>query len=113
MGIGMLVVVAMLGGPPESTLLGGHAAEEGEAKLEKAAGLITAMGKIAVESAGDTEFTDEKHEGAKGGSLDIDSGPDNGKAYQMDQDEKNSRNGDVKVTMHRTYNMEQTGRGTT
>jgi hypothetical protein len=39
----MLVVMPVMGSPPERALLCGHATQEGEAKLKKAACLITAM----------------------------------------------------------------------
>ena len=112
-GIRMLVMMAMMSRPPEGTLLGRHAAEKSEAELEKATCFIAAMGKITVKSAANTEFTNEKHEGAKRGGLPIDTGPDDAEAHQMDANEKQSRKGDIKVAMHRTSIMRQTGPGTT
>ena len=90
-GVGMLVVVAVMSGPPKSPLLRRRAAEESEAKLEEPARLVAAVGEIAVKSAGDAELTSEKHKGAERDGLHIDAGPDHGKACQMDPDEKKTR----------------------
>jgi len=82
------MVMAMMGCPPEGSLLRRHAAEESEAELEKATCLIAAMGKITVKCAANAELANEKHEGAERGGLPIDTGPDHAEAHQMDTDEK-------------------------
>jgi hypothetical protein len=82
-GIGVLVVVTVMGGPPEGTLLGGGTAEESEAKLKETAGFVATVGKVAMKSAGNAEFANKEHEGAQHGRLKIDSGPKHGETRQV------------------------------
>src|SRR5579864_8513204 len=49
-GIRIAVMMPVIGGPPEHTLLSGHSGHEGHHKLKGAAGLKRAVGKIAVVS---------------------------------------------------------------
>jgi hypothetical protein len=97
----MLVVMAMMGGPPERALLGGGPAEKSEEKLEGAAGLIAAVRKIAVESSGDPEFAGEEHKGAERHGPPGNPGPKDGEAGHMDKDEEDARKGYVKAPMHK------------
>ena len=100
LGVGMAVVMPVMRRPPERALLRRAAPEKGEAELEEAAGLVAAMGKVAVERAGDAELAGEEHEGAQGGSLPADAGPEHGQAGQMDQDEERAGERDTKASMH-------------
>jgi hypothetical protein len=86
-GVGMLVMMAVMGGPPEGSLLCRRAAEKREEKLEGAAGLVTAVGKIAVKGAGDAEFAGEEHEGAERKAFQVDSGPEDSQAGDVNKDE--------------------------
>ncbi len=56
--VGMLVMMAMLLRPPQGAALDGGGADDREAKLRKARGLESAMGKIAVIKSGDGEHSD-------------------------------------------------------
>ncbi len=56
--IGMLMVPAMVGGPPEGTALHGGIAEESKEKLPRPGGLETFVGEIAVIEAGHGEHAD-------------------------------------------------------
>jgi len=58
------VVMAMMGGPPEDTLLRGRHGHPGDDKLEPAAGLEGAVGEIAVIAGGDEEHADFVEEDA-------------------------------------------------
>ena len=98
--IGMLVMMPVMGGPPESSFLGGGATEESEEELERTAGLVTPVGKIAVKGTGDSKLTGEKHERAKHGGLPVDSSPKDGEARDVKQDEKNAGKRNIDTSMH-------------
>jgi hypothetical protein len=87
LGVGMLVMMAVMGGPPEGAFLRRGAAEKGEEKLEGAAGLVAAVGKIAVKGAGDAEFAGEKHEGAERDGPPGYASPKDSQAGDMDKNE--------------------------
>ena len=99
-GVGMLVMMAVMGRPPERALLRRAAAEEGEEELERAAGLVAAMGKITVKRAGDAELADEEHERAEAGGLHVDPGPDHREAHEVHDNEHDARKGDTETTVH-------------
>ena len=54
-GVGMEVVVAMVGRPPQDALLRRRLRERGENELEDPAGLISAVGKVAMVTRTDGE----------------------------------------------------------
>jgi len=72
--VGELVVVPMMGGPPEDSLLTRGPAEEGQDELERPAGFERAVRKIAMESGGDAEHANGQQcrsqgDGAPSGGL--------------------------------------------
>ena len=97
----MLVMMAMMGRPPEGSFLCRCAAKKREAKLKEPARLVAAMREIAMKGSRDAKFTDEKHESAERRSLPVDAGPKYGETRHVDHDEKNTREGNTKTTMHR------------
>jgi hypothetical protein len=101
LGVGMFVMVPVMGGPPESALLGRGAAEEREKKLKGAACFVAAVGKIAMERPRNPEFPGEKHEGAKRHGSPGNPGPEHGEARQVDHDEKDAGNGYTNASMHK------------
>src|SRR4029434_6986514 len=55
LGVGMQVMVAVLGGPPQHALLGGALRQQGENELECAAGRKGAMREVAMIAGPDGE----------------------------------------------------------
>ena len=53
-------MMAMMRRPPESALLGSHAAEPGQHKLEPARGLEGTMGEVTMETTGDAKLADQE-----------------------------------------------------
>jgi hypothetical protein len=99
--VGMFVVMAMMGGPPERAFLGGGSAEKGEEKLKGAAGFVTAMGKVSVEGTRNPKLAGEEHEGAKSDRPPGKASPEDGETRQMDHDEENAGKGYTKASMHK------------
>jgi hypothetical protein len=97
----MLVVMAMMGGPPESALLGRGAAEKREEKLKGAARFVAAVGEIAMERPRNPEFPGEKHEGAKRHGSPGNPGPKHGEARHVDKDEEDARKRYTEASMHK------------
>jgi hypothetical protein len=97
----MLVVMAVMGGPPEGTLLGCGAAEEREAKLKKTARFVAAVGEIAMEGPRNPKLPGKKHEGTKRHGFHINPRPKHGEAGHVDKDEENAGNGYTKASMHK------------
>jgi len=93
--------VAMMGGPPESALLGRGAAEKGEEKLKEPARFVAPVGKIAMEGPGNPKFPGKEHEGAETDRPPSDAGPKHGEADHMDHDKKDARKGYIKASMHK------------
>ena len=62
--IGMQMMLAMLGRPPQDALLGARLGKEGEDELEHPRGRIGAMGEIAVVSSTDRKDTQPIERGA-------------------------------------------------
>ena len=59
LGVGMQMMVAVLGRPPQHALLHGALREEGEDELEDAAGRIGAVREVAVIAGADREDADQ------------------------------------------------------
>src|SRR3954447_2248229 len=55
LGVGVPVMVAVLGGPPQDTLLGRALSQQGEDELKSSAGAVSAMGEVAVVARSDGE----------------------------------------------------------
>jgi hypothetical protein len=103
-GVGVLVMMPMLGRPPERTLLRGGAPKKGEAKLEKSTGFIASMREITMKSSRDAEFADKEHEGTERHGLQIHSSPKHGETREMNHDKKNTGKSNIKAARH-TYLM--------
>jgi hypothetical protein len=101
LGVGMFVMVPVMGGPPESALLGRGAAEKREEKLKGTAGFVAAVGEIAMEGPGNPEFPGKEHEGAKRHGTPRDPGPKHGQARQVDKDEEDAGKGYIQASMHK------------
>src|ERR1700733_12142299 len=95
-GIGMLVMMPMMGRPPQRALLGRRAPQKSEAKLEPAARLVTPMGEVAMKSTGDAELPDEEHKGTKRHGFQVNSGPKHRKTSHVNRDKKDAGKGDAK-----------------
>src|SRR3954447_12802877 len=85
------MVVPVVAGPPQRTLLGGGGAAEGHQELHRSAHPVAAVGEIAVVARGDEEHADgvedpAQHEGTSGHA-----GEDGGQARQMHEEERDGR----------------------
>ena len=89
--IGMEMVVAMVGRPPQHALLRGRLCERRENELEDPAGLISAVGKVAMVASADGEDPQPIKADAERNRPRSDAGPDRGEAHQMHNDEWNGR----------------------
>jgi len=89
--IGMEVVVAMVGGPPQDALLRGRLRERRENELEDPAGLISAVGKVAMVTGANGEDPQPVKANANRDRLGRDAGPDRGEAREMHDDERYRR----------------------
>ena len=87
LGIGMEVMVAVLGRPPQHALLQRALAHESEDKLEDAAGRIGAMGEVAVIAGADRENAEPIQHHAQNDGLPGHAGPDGGETGKMHQHE--------------------------
>jgi len=63
--IGMLVMMTVMGGPPQSTFLSRHAAQPGQDELEPAGGLEGTMGEVTVIAARDSKLADQEQSDAE------------------------------------------------
>jgi hypothetical protein len=102
----MLVMVTMMGRPPESSLLRGGSAQERQAKLKEPARFVASMRKVAMKSARDAEFAGKKHESAERGGLPVDPGPKHGETRQMKHNEKDPGKRNVEVSVHKSLDYE-------
>src|SRR3954453_13213274 len=55
LGVGVPVMVAVLGGPPQDALLGRALSQQGKDELKHSAGAVSAMGEVAVVARSDGE----------------------------------------------------------
>ena len=99
--IRMLVVMAVMGGPPKRAFLGRGAAEEGEEELKRAARFVAAVRKIAVKRPRNPKFPGEEHEGAKRHGFHVNPGPEHGEASDVNEEEKDTGKRDTDASMHK------------
>jgi hypothetical protein len=85
--IGELVVVPVVGGPPEDALLAGGLGEEGEDELEDAAGLEGAVREVAVVAGHHAEGADEVEDAAEDPVDRAGAGPQGGERGDVHQQE--------------------------
>src|SRR5580692_5695367 len=88
--VGKLMVMAVVGGPPKRSLLAGGSPPESQYELEKPAGLVGAVGKITVVSAGDGEHPGIVHENTHGDGGPTDAGQEGQDTHHMYQQEWDS-----------------------
>ena len=86
--VAVAVVVAVVAGPPQGTLLCRRSASEGQDELEDPVGLVTAMREVPVVTPGDEEHPapeqgEEQHHGCSG-----DAGPEAEQDEGVDQEER-------------------------
>ena len=86
-GVGMEVVVAMVGRPPQDALLRRRLREHCENELEGPAGLIGAVGEVAMVTRPDGEDPQPVKADAERDRPRGDAGPDRGEAREMHDDE--------------------------
>jgi hypothetical protein len=87
--VGMLVVVAMNGGPPERAALDGGIAERGEDELAETARLKAAMGKVAMIEAGDGEHPHKVECRGHDGGRPTKADGENEETTRVQKDERN------------------------
>ena len=88
--IGVLVVVTVMGGPPERPLLPTGGAPEAHNELEEPAGLIGAVGEVTVVDTRDGEHAEVVHEDAHGDGRPADAGQES-----EDTDDVHTEKGDA------------------
>jgi len=88
--VGVLVMVAMVGGPPKRAALDSGSRPEGEEELAEAGSAVGFVGKIAVQNSGDGEHADdvegERHPDDEPAPAD----PDHAQATEMEDDKWNA-----------------------
>jgi hypothetical protein len=88
LGVGMQVMVAMLGGPPQHALLHAALRHEGQDELKRPAGRIGAVREIAMVAGPDEEDAHPIERDADHQRLPGDAGPQRGHAREMDEHER-------------------------
>ena len=86
--VGMLVMVAVGGGPPERATLHGAVSKDCEKELAKAGCLEGAMREIAVVKSSDREHSDEIKKQGCDNDGGIDTNPEDGEAADMEKDKR-------------------------
>lgn len=87
LGIGVLMMVPMMTGPPERTFLCTGQTQKPENKLEGAAGLVGSMRKIAVIDAGDGKHPNKIESDTNPERSPAKSGPEDEETADMNQPE--------------------------
>ena len=90
LGIGMKMMMAVLGRPPENALLGGGLGQEREQELERAARGVSPMRKVAVVTRADGEHPQPVESDGDRRRLPGHAGPNCGKAREVKEDEGDS-----------------------
>jgi hypothetical protein len=88
LGVGVAVVLAVLGGPPQRSLLGRALGDERQHELERPAGLERPVREVAVVAGGDGEHPQQKKADGDGHGGAGDASPDRRQAGEVDQDER-------------------------
>ena len=90
-GVGMQVVMAMLGSPPQHTLLAAGLGKAGEQELHRTAGAVGAVREVAVITGDHAEHAQPIKRHTKRHRLPGDAGPDRRETGEMHQHEGHGR----------------------
>src|SRR6266496_3473535 len=84
-GVGKAMVIAMMGRPPQRPSLQSGRAQPCQHELKGAAGAKRAVGKVAMEAAGDSKGAHEISNDERDGGRPADAGPEHERTARMEQ----------------------------
>lgn len=100
--IGKLMVMAVMGGPPERPLLATGSTPESQDELEETTGLIGTVGKVTMVSSRDGEHAGIIHEKAHADGRPADAGKNGQDADHVDA-EKGDASAPIEPLIHREF----------
>ena len=86
----IIMMMAMMSGPPEDAFLSGRRAYPGHDELKGSAGLVRAMGEISMVATSDGPHANEIQENAEDDGGAIHSGPNRSETGEMEPQKNNA-----------------------